>query len=233
MCLQWCHVRRWLINNDFVCTGCDYGDPQRLPAQFSCRTCAHRVVQVSTEDMCGLTHEYLPVVRRCCHWNVAPCSAITLVLKNDDLAPWIQGPQGVVGVFNESDTAPDVVVDGEQRVAVTLDELSVPLVYGVPSPNWDDALGLEPLQPIPGLQPAPTPDVDALVEALGCIEEGGPVLVAALDALIATLHPNALVCTEVTWRNYVTSLVELCREHYGTDPDITNVLQHIEEAVCI
>lgn len=233
VCLQWCHVQNWLINNDVVCTGCEYRDPQRLPTPFSCQTCTHRIGQAETAGMCELTREHLPVIGRCCHWNAATCSVITLVLKTADLAPWMDASRGIVGVFDESDTAPDVMIDAEQQVVVNLDDLSIPLVYGVPSPNWDAAIGFEPMQPTSALPTQPAPDVDTLVEALGCIEQGGSALVTALEALQGTLHPDATVCRDATWRPYVISLIELCREHHGTEFPIVKLVKHLEDVVCI
>ncbi len=233
MCLQWCHRQGWLINNDVICESCDYRDPQWLPGQFACATCAHHVERPETDGACILTREGTPFVGRCCHWNVVPNPAITLVLSNAELAPWLAGPRGVAGVFDESEIAPDVVVDTQQRVTVNLDELSVPLVYGVPSSDWDAALGLEPLQPTPGLNLPSHPDVEALLEALGCIEHGGASLIAALKALIATVHPEAMVRVDAQWRASVRSMVEVCGERHGTEPVITNLLQRIEESVCM
>ncbi len=233
MCLQWCHRQGWLINNDVICGNCDYRAPQSLPTSFACTTCTHREERAGTEGACTLTREVVPLAGRCCHWNVAPNRAIILVLSHAELAPWISGPRGVSGVFDESDTAPDVVVDTQQRVTVNLEELSVPLVYGVPSADWDAALGLDALQPTPALHPPAHQDVEALLEALACIEQGGAALVAALEALLAAVHLDAVVRTAAVWRAYVSSLLELCRERYGTEPIIANLLQRIEKTVCI
>ena len=232
MCLQWCHVQCWLINNDLPCTGCPSGDPQRLPAPLACATCTQHVAQAGTRGICMLTREQVPLAGRCCHWNADAQTTSPLVLGTADLAPWLHAPRGVAGVFDDSETAPEVAVDAQQRVTVNLDDLSVPLVYGVPSADWDAALGW--VRP-PASTPLPTasPQVDAVLDALACVATGGPALVAALDVLLTTVHPDAtLLDADAAWHAITTDLLALCRAQHGTDPAIRVALQRIATVRC-
>ncbi len=232
MCLEWCHVRSWLINNDIACATCAHRSPERLPDRFSCTTCTHRGGQVATAGMCGLTHEALPTVGRCCHWSVTPTTAMTLVLSDADLAPWLRGPRGVAGVFDESETAPEVSIDAAGCVAVRLNELSVPLVYGVPSSDWEAALGWEPVRHMSTWEFQPLPDADALLEALELIPTGGRPLITALDSLAELLGGATTLRTDDTWRKLTTDMLALCRAHHPAEPAIQQALQRIEDAVC-
>ncbi len=42
MCLQWCHVHKWIIDNDVRCSGCERAEPNDRPEDQACDTCKHR-----------------------------------------------------------------------------------------------------------------------------------------------------------------------------------------------
>ncbi len=146
MCLQWCHVRRILIDNDVACAGfCELA--QSLPEDWSCVTCRHHVAREGRRSLCGLTHLGLPRQGACCHYSVE--------LMPDDL-PWWVGREHLAPTvlprtanrtpaeaFAQSETAPEVEHDADGRVRVRLKDLAVPDVYGLPSGTWPEQVPVD------------------------------------------------------------------------------------------
>lgn len=139
MCLQWCHVRHILINNDFPCSHC----PSTLRLDHStrggCDTCRHRHENGSAE-FCRLTHADLPPARSCCHHNVNLDEGV-VVITLPTIAPTLLEEMSVATVaevFLESDTAPDVPLPDPNAVTVDLALFAIPAVYGIPSTEWKD-----------------------------------------------------------------------------------------------
>ena len=143
MCLQWCHTTKRLIDNDLPCIGCDHFPYRAAPAREACTSCAHVVTPDGARPFCGLSKAPLPLTQHCCHWNVELESRPILLLSDTDIAPGVLDMWGVASVrelFNRSDSAPEVQEKADGRIQVALDELAVPLVYGVPAAQWDLAL---------------------------------------------------------------------------------------------
>ena len=149
MCLQWCHVRRILIDNDVSCAGfCALA--RSLPADWSCATCRHHVVRAghrgedgeSRKGLCGLTHLDLPRQGACCHYSVELTPGDEpLWLGPDQLAPTVgvrTASRTAAEAFAQSDTAPEVERDAAGRVRVPVKALAVPDVYGLPSDAWPE-----------------------------------------------------------------------------------------------
>lgn len=139
MCLQWCHVRRLVIDNDVSCAGfCALG--RALPADWSCATCRHHVVREGRGGLCGLTHLDRPRQGACCHYAVELTSADDRMwLGREHLAPTVRTrpmSRTAAEAFELSETAPEVERDAAGRVRVRLKDLAVPDVYGLPSREW-------------------------------------------------------------------------------------------------
>lgn len=143
MCLQWCHTTKRLIDNDLPCLDCTHFPQHGAPAGESCATCIHRVASEDTAPFCGLSKAPIPLRAHCCHWNVERESRPILLLSDADVAPGVLDMWGVTSIaalFAHSDSAPEVSVEGDGRVQVALDDLAIPLVYGVPAAHWEAAL---------------------------------------------------------------------------------------------
>ena len=110
MCPQWCHRQRWIIDNDEPCSGCAYQKAQDLPATWQCTSCRWRQDVPTGESRCALTGEGLPARRACCHWDVLQTTPQLCS------APWVP--------FHD----------------LSLDDLQLPLVFGVVAAEWSDAL---------------------------------------------------------------------------------------------
>lgn len=142
MCLQWCHVRSVLIDNDIPCTQlCP--DAIRLAQQEKrCLDCSH--YQPDQVGLCLLTHEIAPLAETCCHWNATVRQGeVTLVLgENVPIAlTQAHGVATTAQIFEMVDTAPELTADApEDGIVMTIEEMTVPLVYGVVSTDWDAAL---------------------------------------------------------------------------------------------
>lgn len=224
MCLQWCHVQSWLIDNDLVCIDCDRHNPATLPAWVRCATCTHQRTPDDQPPHCALTHEGLPIAGGCCHWNVSIATETSLALGPGDLAPWLGSD--VLAVFAASPSAPDVVTDERGYVTIARDDLSVPLVYGVPADEWADALGWS--------RDLVTLDFDdalqhATVAALEALETDSSTFVAALDALHIVLD-SAVMPTE--WREVIVALLLLGRERYADETFVCACLDSLEALLC-
>jgi hypothetical protein len=232
MCLQWCHARRWLIDNDVPCADCDYGDPERLPPTWSCTSCTHLIARDGQAAICGLTRETLPLVGRCCHWRAELTPVEALALSVAELAPWLADGRDVAEVFAASPSAPPITFDPTGRVVVALDDLSIPLVYGVPASDWDMALGWGMDTPSDGGASLDDARLVAITAALEALEHGAPALEQALAHVAAFVGPDAMLELPEGWPAIVAQLIILGREMYGEHAAIANTLDSLEEA-CI
>lgn len=143
MCLQWCHVRRLLIDNDLPCSGCTRFPAFLLPQEESCQSCQHRREQDGKPAFCSLSQMPLPKAGRCCHWNAEVDTRQIVQLTTADVAPdvlTIWGVDTVAALFQHSDTAPDYEREGSESIRVNLDDLALPFIYGVPAAQWEAAL---------------------------------------------------------------------------------------------
>lgn len=166
MCLQWCHVRRLLIDNDLPCSGCSRFPIQQLPHDEQCSSCCHRREQQGAV-FCGLSQMPLPRAGRCCHWNCCEDTRQIITLTDADVAPEVLAIWDVrqVGdLFAQSDTAPDYEQQGD-AVRVNLWDLALPLVYGVPAAHWEYALEQTPWPNVVQLPPELASAVITLLEA--------------------------------------------------------------------
>lgn len=228
MCLQWCHVRAWLIDNDLPCAGCDRGDPARLPAAWSCASCTHVIAHDGLPGICGLTRESLPLAGRCCHWRAELAPAVMLAVSTRELAPWLADAGEVAEVFASSPSAPPISFDSTGRVVVALGDLSVPLVYGVPAPAWDTALGWDTSTPTHTEGTADDLRLVAITAALGALEHGAPAFEGALLCVASAAGPGDLAELSNDWRDIVTCLIALGREHYSSHAGIAALLDALE-----
>lgn len=229
MCLQWCHVHRFVIDNDLPCCGCDRSDVARLPAFWSCAQCVNQVVPDAAPPRCGLTRETLPLAGRCCHWQAEPTRQITLHLADDDLAPWLAG--SAAQVFADSPSAPPIRFESG-RVRVALNDLSVPLVYGVPADEWDAALGWDRPAPLASDDAGDTGVPRALIAALDALDQNAPALAAALADLADALGPDGAAALPDGWADIWTQLVLLSRARAGSDAAVTTQLDAMEDMLC-
>lgn len=228
MCLQWCHVHSWLIDNDLPCAGCERGEAARLPAAWSCASCTHLIARNNQAAMCGLTREAPPLIGRCCHWQAEPSTLADLAIGDDAIAPWLAGT--AVTIFERSPSAPPVSVAAGQ-VLVALDSLSVPLVYGVPAADWDAALGWECAQEMDWAAP-PDDSQRAIIAALEALEQDLPALEQALCRLAEALGTADEALPEA-WRAIVVELVALGRTRYHHHPPLIAQLDRLETDPCI
>ena len=228
MCLQWCHVQAWLIDNDLPCTGCDRSDPARLPDAWSCASCTHVILRDGLPGICGLTRETLPLAGRCCHWRAELASSPVLTLGAADLAPWLAEVGDVAEVFTASLSAPPISFDSAGRVVVALGDLSVPLVYGVPAPEWDAALGWDRSARADAALPADAARLIAITAALEALEHGAPAFEQALLCIASASGPGELAALPDGWRDIVVHLIALGRQRYRSHATISALLDVLE-----
>jgi len=96
--------------------------------------------------MCTLTRQVLPVELTCCHWNVNANTSEILVITDRVVDPTTMkrsGARSVEQLFDYSPTAPEYLRESPGAIVVKMSELSVPFAYGVPSGQWDEALGID------------------------------------------------------------------------------------------
>ncbi len=228
MCLQWCHVRSWLIDNDLPCMECDHGEADRLPVAWTCVSCTHVIARDGQAGMCNLTRETLPLAGRCCHWCAELTPAVSLALSTDQLAPWLAEAGEVVEVFAASPSAPPIAFDAAGRVVVAIDDLSVPLVYGVPALDWDAALGWDMNTLAYAEVSLDNERLVAITTALEALERGAPALEQALLYVVAVLGPDELAELPEGWREIITQLIALGRELYSSNKTIITHLDALE-----
>ncbi len=140
MCLQWCHVRDILIDNDLPCALWCPEAIRLAHAGDACETCRHR-----RGALCRLTQERLPLARTCCHWNAERRAFEFVVLRMGlNVPPELAAAHHVKStrrIFEMVDTAPDLPPEApEDGILLSAADLSVPLVYGVCAACWEEAL---------------------------------------------------------------------------------------------
>lgn len=235
MCLQWCYVRSWLIDNDLPCAGCVLRAAALLPATHTCVTCTNRRERDGQPPLCDLTRETLPLAGACCHWNTAPQAPAVLALTAPDLAPWLDSDD-VRLVFATSPSAPPLARDPDGRLLVALADLNVPLVYGVPAAAWDTALGWE--LPVTSwdattwgstLDDAPQRAMIAALEALDCGATTYHQRLGDLAVALATTAPTAL---PEGWHDILRSLIAIGLERFSTNMAIRVRLTELENTLC-
>jgi len=193
MCLQWCYIQGWLIDNDLPCGACPaYG---RSPVA-ACVTCVHRR-EGAHGPLCVLTHAPLPHAGGCCHHNADRG-------RDRDALPWDALP-----VAPWLPAAHLRAPDGE--VWLRLADLAVPLVYGVTADAWETAVALPPAEPIPD---AP-PHVARAMDVLEALSEGGDPTRAS-SQLVALLAVTPLEEIPTYWRSIVAETVALITEREHT-----------------
>ena len=195
MCLQWCHVRGWLIDNDLTCVGCPLG--VLAPSAPPCETCAHHQVDAGGAEVCALTHAALPHRRSCCQHNAAPAAETHIPLELIPIAPWVTArwgddPEVLLATHH---SAPGVAFDDEERPALVLADLATPLVYGIPAAQWPAAVDMPAWKPTP----PPPPHLDAAIAYLERLEAGEEGA-AERDALIALCQTSPLDTLVELWR---------------------------------
>ena len=134
MCLQWCHVTRQIVHNDYPCFHCP---PEIRFAQIEldCSTCAHYGGM-----NCALTAMSIPSQRNCCHHNAiqTPMGMLELNMDNihaDQLA--FHQVRDLEELFWLVESAPEPNMIHPGVVLVNLEDLSVPYVYGLPASEWE------------------------------------------------------------------------------------------------
>jgi len=143
MCLQWCHVRSLLVDNDIPCELLCPTEIRLAQEDKSCRTCSH--YQPAGEvDLCLLTHEITPLAENCCHRNAAIEGGEVLLVLGKTVPEALAKAHGVEStaqIFEMVETAPELEENTpEEGISIRIEELSVPLVYGLIATAWDEAL---------------------------------------------------------------------------------------------
>ncbi len=140
MCLQWCHVRDVLIDNDLPCALLCPDAIRLAHTGDTCDTCRHY-----QNGLCALTRERPPLARTCCHWNAAPAAFDYVVLRlGVNVPPELAAAHGVQttrDIFDVVDSAPELPPETPaDGFYLDARNLVVPLVYGVCADCWEQAL---------------------------------------------------------------------------------------------
>jgi hypothetical protein len=142
MCLQWCHVRRLLVDNDIPCALLCPDAIRLAQVEQHCRRCMH--YQPAEIGLCLLTHEIIPLAGNCCHWNAAIEGGEVLLFLGENVPEALAAAHGVettTQIFEMVESAPELPEDRpEEGLPMQIEELAVPLVYGVVAADWDRAL---------------------------------------------------------------------------------------------
>ena len=165
---------------------------------------------------------------RCCHWRADLTPITTLALSTAELAPWLTDAGEVGEVFAASPSAPPISFDAAGRIVVTIGDLSVPLVYGVPAPDWDAALGWDMSTPAYSEVSLDDERLVAITTALEALEQGAPALEQALLFVTAVIGPGDLADLPEGWREIVMQLIVLGRERYSSNMKIIAYLDALE-----
>ena len=143
MCLQWCHVRSVLVDNDIPCDRLCPDEIRLAQQDKHCRDCIHHEPGEEI-GLCRLTHEITPLAETCCHWNAAIERGEVLLVLGENVPPALAQAHGVEStaqIFEMVDTAPELAADRpEEGIPMRIEDMAVPLVYGVVSMDWDAAL---------------------------------------------------------------------------------------------
>ncbi|HRJ58939.1 MAG TPA: hypothetical protein PLV64_21825 [Anaerolineales bacterium] len=130
MCLQWCHVRSQIINNDHPCFHCP-GAIRYAREQEDCSTCRHFAGRT-----CALTKAPIPDRRTCCHHNSEITRLEVLDLTADNIHPMqliFHDVPDLEALFWLVESAPEPQVVRPGVVRVRMEDLALPLVYGQPA----------------------------------------------------------------------------------------------------
>ncbi len=142
MCLQWCHVRGLLVDNDIPCEQLCPDAIRLAQREKNCRNCTH--YQAGEISLCLLTHEITPLAETCCHWNATIQSGDVLLILGKTVPRTLAQAHGVKStrqIFEMVDTAPELEENTPaEGIPMRIEEMAVPLVYGILSIDWDDAL---------------------------------------------------------------------------------------------
>jgi hypothetical protein len=160
--------------------------------------------------VCVLTKAALPYVGGCCHHN-ADLGYVGSALALDALtvAPWLLAAHRAAtaeALLASHHSAPvPELRDG--RAWLQLDDLAVPLVYGVTADAWESAVALPPAEPIPD---AP-PHFAMAMEVLEALASGGDPI-RAYHQLVALLDVTPLDAIPAYWRSTVGETLALMTE---------------------
>ena len=142
MCLQWCHVRGVLVDNDIPCTQLCPDEIRLAQAERRCPDCQH--YEPGEVGLCLLTHEITPLAESCCHWNVQPQRGQVILTLRETVPVALAAAHGVEStaqIFEMVETAPELDEDAPQEgLEMQIEAMAVPLVYGIVSIDWDVAL---------------------------------------------------------------------------------------------
>ncbi len=142
MCLQWCHVRGVLVDNDIACEKLCPPDIRLAQREKRCTDCRHH--EAGQIGLCLLTNEITPLAETCCHWNAPLWSGAVRLVLGETVPVALAAAHGVEStaqIFEMVDTAPELAADTpEEGIVMEIEAMAVPLVYGVVSLDWDAAL---------------------------------------------------------------------------------------------
>ena len=208
MCVQWCHRRQFVIDNDWPC---DCPEPIGV-----CAGCCHRRESVAETDVsaasdpwCALTQQPLPLAGGCCHANVAVALPEVLPLATLPVAPWVLTAWDVMDGAALIAIHPNAIPITEHAGAagIATADLATPMVYGVAAEAWMDAL--------PPLLSDPTPLPPLVEVGLTLLDRlNGPDAEreAARVAWEQAYTTTPLACIPLAWRSWVDGLAALCAE---------------------
>src|SRR5687768_3618274 len=217
MCLQWCHTTHQLIDNDISCSHCVLSEALR-PDQ-RCATCWHRVARDGKPPMCGLTRMGLPLVGGCCHANITPDTPDggMIWLNTDNVAPSALAHHRVTtiaGLFDHSPTAPSYTPTVGCGIAVNIEDLARPEVFGVPAADWDNALGCTFVRTAAAEAIASGPrwsdQVMPLIDAIGAAQASGALTPARRAALLA--DARALPPLPENWASIIDEAIAILED---------------------
>jgi hypothetical protein len=217
MCLQWCHTTHQLIDNDLPCTHCVLSKALR-PDQ-RCVSCCHHVARDGKSPMCRLTHMGQPLAGGCCHANVIPDMPDDgmMWLTTDDVASSALAHHRVTSIaelFDHSPTAPGYTPTVGGGIAVNIDQLARPEVFGVPAPDWDNAFGRTVVWTAAAEAivsgPRYSDHVLPLIEEIAAEQTSGMLTPARRAELLAAAH--ALLPLPENWAGIVNEAIALLED---------------------
>lgn len=142
MCLQWCHVRNILVDNDIPCSLLCPDEIRLAQQEKDCLDCVH--YEEGEIGLCLLTHEIAPLSETCCHWNAIRQSGSVVLVLGKTVPVALAAAHGVrstAQIFEMVDSAPELDESAPQEgFEMQIDAMAVPLIYGVTSTDWDAAL---------------------------------------------------------------------------------------------
>jgi hypothetical protein len=161
MCLQWCHVRNILIDNDLSCAVWCPDETRRAHQHARCQDCPHYQPfrARGLRGTCTLTHEMVPLSQTCCHYHASVNTQplVTLHLGTTVLPELLQahGIATVRELFRVIESAPELPPEPpSEAIPIRMAQLTLPLVYGVAALCWEKALyGVDEGDLCPEVQP--------------------------------------------------------------------------------